>query len=429
MRDDRRAPLWARTSKEALKTTDAPRAGLPDGLLDVAIIGGGYTGLSTALHCAEAGLHAHVIEAHSIGHGGSGRNVGLVNAGVWMPPSGVQAHLGATYGPRFLARFGDGPKTVFELIEKHQIQCEATQNGTIHAAHSPAGLADLQRRAADWAKRDAPVRLLPADEVAHKTGTTAFCGGLLDLRAGTINPMGYCHGLARVAHANGAQISTGIRALKLTKTPQGWRIETDHGALQARAVVLATNAYTDQLWPGLQNSFSVIHFFQIATEPLGGRVDDILPGRQGLWDTGRIMMSLRKDREDRLILGSMGRLLGNAARGLSQRWARRQLARLFPELGPVRFDSAWHGQIAMTPDHMPRIHRLDAGLYTPIGYNGRGITTGTIFGQAMAALLTGAAPDSLPLPLSDVAPLRARRLRAGFYDTAFAANQIFRGFF
>lgn len=392
--------------------------------VDVAIVGGGFTGLSTALHCAEQGLSAHVLEANRIGFGGSGRNVGLVNAGVWHPPAKVREKLGDVYGPRFVQRFGEGPEKVFSLIERHQIRCEVTKTGTIHAAHAPSGYADLKARYDEWERLGAPVRLLGRDEVAEKTGTKAFYGGLIDGRAGTINPMGYCRGLARAAKGAGAKISTGVKAKKLNKTDGGWVVETNQGQVTAKYVVLGTNAYTDELWPGLKNTFTMIHYFQLATEPLGERVRDILPDRQGLWDTGKIMFSLRRDMSDRLIIGSMGTVMGAAGRGLSNRWARKKLARLFPDLGPVEFEEAWHGQIAMTPDHLPRVHQLDQGLYTAIGYNGRGITTGTLFGEAISGLLTGADPKDLPLPITDVSGVTSAPIMSRLYQTAFTANQI-----
>jgi glycine/D-amino acid oxidase-like deaminating enzyme len=262
--------------------------------------------------------------------------------------------------------------------------------------------------------------------MADMTGTRSFPGGLLDHRAGTLNPMGYVRGLARAARAAGAGISTGVRVTRLARAGGGWRVETTAGPVAARAVVLATNAYTDTLWPGLRRSFTPIHYFQLATAPLGPEAAAILPGRQGLWTTATIMISLRRDARDRLIIGSMGRLIGTAREGLSQRWARRELAWLFPRLGPVTFEEAWDGQIAMTPDHLPRIHRLDEGLYTPIGYNGRGITTGTIFGQAIAGLLTGADPADLPLPITGVAPVATAPVMRRVYAMGFAAHQLLR---
>ncbi|MEM6387954.1 MAG: FAD-binding oxidoreductase [Pseudomonadota bacterium] len=412
--------LW--DSSAAEKDYTNPLGG--DVSVDVAIVGGGFTGLSTALHCAERGLSAHVLEANHIGFGGSGRNVGLVNAGVWHPPAKVREKLGDTYGRRFVEHFGEGPEKVFSLIERHQIRCEVTKTGTIHAAHAPSGFVDLKERFREWERLGAPVRLLNRKEVAEKTGTHIFYGGLLDERAGTINPMGYCRGLARAARGAGAEISTGVRAVKLTKVSDGWAVETDHGRVTAKHVVLGTNAYTDDLWPGLKNAFTMISYFQLATHPLNDRVQHILPKRQGLWDTGKIMFSLRRDMSDRLIIGSMGTVVGSVGRGLSHRWAKKQLARLFPELGPVTFTEAWHGQIAMTPDHLPRIHELDNGLYTAIGYNGRGITTGTLFGEAIAGVLTGADPSELPLPITDVATAPSATIMSRLYQTAFTANQI-----
>ncbi|MEM7696353.1 MAG: FAD-binding oxidoreductase [Pseudomonadota bacterium] len=410
--------LWDRTAVEPQAHSDA----MPDGPVDVAIVGGGFTGLSTALHAAEAGLSAHVLEANGLGFGGSGRNFGLVNAGVWLPPSKVRRVLGEPQGARFLARFGDGPKTVFDLIERHQIRCDATRTGTIHAAHARSGLKDLEDRHREWAKMGAPVTLLDREAMAAHTGTAAFCGGLLDGRAGTINPMAYVRGLARAARGAGARITLGTRATALHQGQKLWRVMTEAGEVAARAVVLGTNAYTDDLWPGLSKVFTTIHYFQLATEPLGEAAKTVLPGGQGLWDTAPVMRSVRRDREGRLIIGSMGRIVG----GLSHRFARRQVARLFPQLGPVTFTDAWHGKIAMTADHMPRIHELAPGLWTPIGYNGRGITTGTLFGQAIAGLLTGAEPTTLPLPVTTMARARGARLVASALDLSFLATQAVR---
>jgi glycine/D-amino acid oxidase-like deaminating enzyme len=423
MPDSSAVSLWDETSEEMFQAS--PMAA--DVTTDLAIVGGGYTGLSTALHAAEKGLDACVLEARQIGYGGSGRNVGLVNAGLWLPPQDVRAKLGGERGARLVDLLGDGPSCVMSLIERHQIRCELTRSGTIHAAHSESGFKDLSRRAEEWTRLGAPVRLLSRQEAAEKIGSSAFHGGLLDARAGTINPMGYVRGLARAARAAGARIHTGATVTKLVKQPEGWLLETGAGVVRAKSVVLATNAYSDDLWPGLKSSFVPIHYFQVATVPLGSRVAGILPERQGIWDTGQIMFSLRRDAADRLIIGSMGAVIGGE-KGLSERWAARKLRRLFPSLGPVDFEKSWHGQIAMTGDHLPRIHRLDEGLYTPIGYNGRGIAPGTVFGKAMAELIAGGNEADLPMPVTGVKPEAMRSLKAGFYRAAFSANQVLKSF-
>ena len=413
--------LWDATADEA--DVAAPLEGDVD--TDIAIVGGGFTGLSTALHAAERGLSCHVLEARRIGHGGSGRNVGLVNAGVWLPPRDVRARLGEEKAAVLMQVLGDAPAYVMSLIERHQIRCELTRSGTIHAAHSPRGLSGLARRAEDWRELGAPVELLTRAEAAEKIGSDAYRGGLLDRRAGTINPMGYVRGLARAALAAGARISTETAVRALRRDGDRWIVETGRGLVSAQAVVLGTNAYSDDLWPGLRRTFTLIQYFQVATEPLGERARSVLPERQGLWDTAPVMFSLRRDASDRLIAGSMGRVLGGA-NGLSRRWAARRLGRVFPALGEIRFETAWHGQIALTPDHLPRIHRLADGLYTPIGYNGRGIAPGTVFGKAMAELLAGGREEDLPLPVTEPARDALAPVKRHFFRAAFAANQLAR---
>jgi glycine/D-amino acid oxidase-like deaminating enzyme len=421
MNDSSAISLWDLSAEEP--DFSSPMDG--DITTDLAIVGGGYTGLSTALHAAERGIECHVLEAEHVGYGGSGRNVGLVNAGVWLPPQDVRAKLGEARGSALIRTLGEAPGYVFSLIDRHRIRCEATRTGTIHAAHSPKGYKDLARRAEEWHRLGAPVDLLSREEAAAKIGSPAFYGGLLDHRAGMINPMGYVRGLARAALGAGAKISTGTRARKLRRQGNKWIVETDQGTVKANSVVLGTNAYSDDLWPGLKNTYTLIHFFQLATGPLGDRAKGILGEGQGLWDTGLIMFSLRRDAFGRIVIGSMGKLIGGND-GLSRRWAASTLQRLFPDLGEVEFETAWHGQLAMTPDHLPRIHRLDEGLYTPIAYNGRGIAPGTIYGKAMAELLSGGREDDLPLPITDPATVASAAVMSRLYQAAFTANLLWK---
>ncbi|MCK5914204.1 MAG: FAD-binding oxidoreductase, partial [Desulfuromusa sp.] len=137
---------------------------------DVAVIGGGYTGLSAALHLAEAGTDVTLLEAKSIGYGGSGRNVGLVNAGLWLKPDEVVEKMGEEYGERVLDILGASPGLVFEMIDKYGIECDDTREGTLHCAHSPAGYKVLRQREEQWQRRNAPVTLLSRDVAAPMIG-------------------------------------------------------------------------------------------------------------------------------------------------------------------------------------------------------------------------------------------------------------------
>lgn len=172
------------------------------------VIGGGYTGLSTALHLAAEGTRVVVLEGKEVGFGGSGRNVGLVNAGLWVLPDEVPRVLGPLYGDRLLAALGEGPRIVFDLVARHGMACEATPAGTLHCAVGKAGYGQLEQRAEQWQRRGAPVQLLDARATAARTGSTAYTGALLDRRAGTIQPLAYVRGLAHAAIGAGATLHT-----------------------------------------------------------------------------------------------------------------------------------------------------------------------------------------------------------------------------
>lgn len=413
--------LWDMTAP-----TEPQAAPLQDSVVtDVAIIGGGYTGSSTALHLAEAGIDCLVLEAEKIGYGGSGRNCGMVNPGIWLPPQDVRTVLGEQEADRFLGVMGDAPNVVFSLIDRFNIDCEATRNGTIHAAHSSAGFKELSDRADEWKRLGRNVRLLSAEEAQEKIGTQRFYGGLLDPQAGTINPMGYARGLAQAALSAGAKIHTETRALKLSQIGDKWQIETNRGVVTANRVVIGGNAYNDDLWPGLKRAYTPIHFYQVATKPLGSIADKILPEAQSVWDTGMVMFSVRKDQFGRLIVGSMGKLAGKDA-SQTKYWAQKQIGKMFPFLGKVEFETAWHGKIALTPDHLPRIHSLAPGLFTAVGFNGRGITTGTVCGQALAQLLTGASESEIMLPVTGLRKDNIAFLREPVYEGCFKAWRYYK---
>lgn len=422
---DKPMSLWDDTSTETIRV----RKDDLNNRVDVAIVGAGYTGLSAAIHSTEKGMSCHVIEAEHVGYGGSGRNTGLVNAAAWLPPQDVIKQLGEKAGKKFVDIFSDAPSFVFGLIEKYNIECEVTNTGTIHAAHSKMGLLNLQYRKTEWDRLGAPVDLLSADETAELTGTRRFYGALVDNRAGTINPMGYCRGLARAALKNGAKLTTNCRVHDVIKENDGWRLITADGELKAKYVILGTNAYSDRLWSGLSQTFICINYFNCATLPLGERIKHILPQRQGLWDTAKIMFSLRRDKNNRLIIGSMGRIHGSLKSGITKRWALARIKRLFPDLGPVEFENIWYGKIAMTPTHLPGVHQLDRNLYTSIGYNGRGITTGTIFGKALAEMISCDSPDCLPVPITRMSKTSTGPFMSTFYRSIFSANQILKTVF
>jgi len=423
-RDPRSHGLWAASAPPAPEAS--PLQG--HATVDVAIVGAGYTGLSAALHLAEGGASALVLEAHDIGFGGSGRNVGLVNAGMWVMPAALPERLGPVHGPRLLERLGDGPSVVFDLIERHGIACEAVRQGTLHCAVGASGFRGLGERARQWQALGAPVDLLDADAAARLTGTTAYRGALLDRRAGTLQPLAYARGLARAAQAAGAALHTQSPVAAVGDEGSHWRLTTAHGAtVDARWVLVATNAYSASggPWPGLDEELVRFPYFNLATRPLSEHQRaTILPQRQGAWDTATVLSSFRLDAAGRLVFGSVGALRG-AGRAIHRDWGRRALARLFPSLRAIDFDHEWYGHIGMTRDALPRLHRLARNTWSFSGYNGRGIAPGTVFGREFARLVLGQCSEAgmaLPVTAPRAAPLRAAR--EAFYELGARAVHL-----
>ena len=382
---------------------------------DIAIIGAGFTGLSAALTAAQRGMHVAVMDAQTIGHGGSGRNVGLVNAGLWLPPDQIEQTLGQQAGSRLIQRLARAPSDVFSLIETHDIDCDAHQNGTLHLAHSPAGLRDLENRQAQWSKRQAPVSILEPDQTAKLTGTSAYYGALLDRRAGVIQPLDYVRGLARAAHSAGANIYENTPCMAAKYDQGQWYIETPQGAICAKYAVFATNGY-GQFGAARQTpKTSIVHYFQCVSDPLTDEQRaEILPNHHGCWDTGLIMSSFRLTRDHRIAFGAMGNPQGIGA-PIHRTWFKRAVARIFPNVTWSDTDRMWSGRIAMTSEKIPQIVHRDNAI-TVFGYSGRGIAPGTAAGQDIAAFFASDGRETPYLPVTETYRESATTLKSMYYE-------------
>ncbi|APG49097.1 NAD(P)/FAD-dependent oxidoreductase [Phaeobacter porticola] len=412
MTSDLHHSLWHQTCREDF----APQALIGAETADLVIIGGGYTGCSAALRASELGADVCLLEANQFGAGGSGRNVGLVNAGLWLPPEEINAKLGNADGTRLSKLLASAPGVVFDLIKLHQIDCEPTHNGTLHCAHAPSGLQDLRNRHRQLAAIGAPVKLLSRDEAIARVGSNAVYGALFDPRAGTIQPLAYAVGLARAAHAQGARLHANSPATAVSRTADGWTVTTPQGAVHARHLIIATNAYPLPI-AGYQAPRTIpVCYFQAATPPLPDDLAaSILPQAEGCWDTALIMSSWRRDRTGRLVIGGMG-ALSHPASAVHTNWLRRKLAGMFPALANHPFQTEWVGKIAMTTEHVPKIIDLGQG-FACFGYSGRGIGPGTIFGQRMAEALIGGDRSVLPVAVTAQHDLPLARLRGAYYET------------
>jgi glycine/D-amino acid oxidase-like deaminating enzyme len=411
--DPRTHGLWERTAPPAPSTRPLQESIT----VDVMVIGAGYTGLSAALHLRELNVEVAVLEAEEIGFGGSGRNVGLVNAGLWLKPADVIKRMGQETGSRLVRQLSEAPNLVFNLIARHEIQCEAVRNGTLHCAVGESGYRDICLRASQWQGLDAPVDILDATATRDKVGSSAYTGSLLDRRAGTIQPLAYARGLASAAMSAGTRIFTKTPVSKLQEEKSKWRAHTTQGCVQAEWVIVATNAYSGVNWRNLRDELILLPYFNLATEPLTtSERRNILHEGQGIWDTRRILSSLRSDAAGRLIFGSVGALRDGGLE-VHRNWAKRALVRLFPSLKDVGMEDEWYGQIGMTADAIPRFHQLARNVVSISGYNGRGIAPGTSFGRDLAHLVAGRiTPADLSLPNSTPQKAPLRRTRELIYE-------------
>lgn len=387
------------------------------GTYDLIIIGGGFTGTAAALEAARRGAKVALLEAETFGHGGSGRNVGLVNAGLWLPPEDVIATMGEGAGTRLMAALAAGPEAVWNIITREGIDCEATRNGTLHLAHAPKGFDNLKERHRQGRALDWPLELLDAYETERRTGSQVFHGALFDPRAGTIQPLSYARGLAAAAIRAGAQLHEHTRVSRASHAGGEWTIVANGHSLRAKSLLLATNAYFEGIDLSFRPEIIAVSYFQLATSPMSAsQRAEILHGGEGCWDTDLIMSSFRTDQAGRMILGAIGNLEGPGQR-VHSAWARRKLAQVFPQIARLPFEHAWRGRIAMTSDHIPKIVAFGPDAYACFGYSGRGISPGTVFGtQASAALLTG---QTDLLPVAPVASHTERLVtpQEVFYET------------
>jgi glycine/D-amino acid oxidase-like deaminating enzyme len=384
--------LYAETARPAPETP--PLDG--DRSVSVAIVGGGFTGLSAALHLAEQGVDAVVLEEHEPGWGASGRNGGQVNPGLKHDPDQVEVDFGADLGARMVALSGNAPNVVFELIRRHQIVCEALQSGTLRTAFGKRALKGIERSAEQWAQRSAMVSFLDHEVISGLTGTERYLGAMLDRRGGQLNPLGYARGLAAATMQAGAAVHGGTNVSRINKDSGHWRLATPAGTVTADKIILATNGYTGDLWPGLRRSIVPVYSAIVSSEPVS---DQVMPTRSSLYEMGDITVYYRKDRDNRVLMGGRS-VQRDISRPDELRYLIDYAIRLWPALRDVRWTHAWSGQLAITTDHYPHIHEPDETALVCLGYNGRGVAMSTALGPELASRVVGGRDAEIAMPIT-----------------------------
>lgn len=413
--------VWEATAVEAPLT----HALEEDVNADVAIVGGGYAGLSTALSLAQRGVNAIVLEAREVGFGGSGRNGGQVIPGLKYDPDELVQMFGDDIGDRLIRFAGATANNVFSSIERYGMRVPYTRSGWIQCAHSERALEATKDRARQWAVRGARVKILNKGEIEVLLGTSSYEGGWLDYRGGCIQPLSYARELARVAMRAGAKIYTQSPVVGLSRKGSGWEVRLRRGAhVKAERVVLCTNAYSDHLWGKLRKSIVDANAYQVATERLPQEFRSvILPEGHVASDTRRNLLYFRLDQAGRLLMGGRGPYREPRGRD-DWRHLESMLFRVFPELanfGP-KIVFRWCGRVAITRDHLPHVHEPEPGVLVEIGGQGRGVGLQVSMGEAMAEYITTGCAEVFPMPLTPIKALPLHILRRVYVEAIMIWN-------
>jgi glycine/D-amino acid oxidase-like deaminating enzyme len=357
--------------------------------VDVAIVGGGYGGLSAALHLASKGVSVAVFEAQDFGHGSSSRNAGMVSAGTYIFKD--VKNLPKQEATAIIAEASEALRFVETLIHDHGIDCDYQRSGRIIAAASPrhfdamaAGLGEMNT----IARADA--YMLPAAEIRSEIGSDAYWGATIIRNAAKFHPALYYHGLLRAAAAAGAKLRSSSRVTSIERRNGQFELRFSDGAVTAGQVVIATNGETSELTPFLRRRVVPVGSYMLATEPLPVELRKALfPNGRTMIDSRNVMRFARCSPDgERLMFGGRAKFSSHPARD-AVAILHGFMIDVFPQLAGYRISHAWMGNVAFTFDRLSHAGVHD-GLHFCLGCNGSGVSMMTLLGRRLAERILGA---------------------------------------
>ena len=369
-----------------------PPATPPPHRTEVAIVGGGYTGLSAARTLARHGVAVAVLERHRVGWGASGRNGGFVLPGFQPEAAWLTRRYGVERARALFAASLEAIEFLERLIAEEAIACGYVRRGALTLAARPGHLRDLERTRRLLRDRFGhETTLLGRGELRDEIASPRYHGGLLDMAAGCLHPVRYCEGLAAAAVRAGAVIVEGVEVLGVKCSPGKATLATSCGPLEAAEVLVATNGYTGAAFPGLRRRVVPIGSYIVATARLEASVArGLLPGARVLSDTWHLLHYFRLSDDGRLMFGGRASFTPTTVERSADILAA-AMREVFPSLGAVPIEFGWAGNVAFTRDRMPHAGRLD-GVHYALGYAGHGVALSTWLGAQMGHALAGRGP-------------------------------------
>jgi len=355
---------------------------------DVCVIGGGYTGLSAALHLAEAGARVVLLESETIGYGASGRNGGQIHTGLRKEQAELERWLGASHA-RDLWNLTEESKALMRaLIAKYAIDC-AFKSGLAIAAHDAAALHALTEDTDHLARHYGyDARMMDAGETAEKLGTDIYPGARLDMGGGHLHPLAFARGLAVAADAAGAVIWEHSPARNIEAGGNRISIACSGGSVTADKVLLACDAFTGAIAPKLDPYIAHVESFIAATMPLPPHLaEQILPSDAAVADTRHVLDYYRKSRDGRLLFAGRESYFF-LPRDIAE-LVRPRMLRVFPALKDIHIEYAWSGTVGITRTRMPHFGQLSERVFFAHGYSGQGVALATLGGKLLAEAALG----------------------------------------
>ncbi|MGV8985022.1 MAG: NAD(P)/FAD-dependent oxidoreductase [Cypionkella sp.] len=354
---------------------------------DVCIVGGGYTGLSAALHLAQKGYSVVLVEAHRMGFGASGRNGGQVGSGQRQDQDWLEAAAGPAAAQQLWSLAEEAKGLVKSLIHDHAMPV------TFHPGVATACWHDTEVREArvyaDKLERDygyTDLEQLDAEGIERLIGSESFKGGVLDRGAGHVHPLNFALGLATAAMTAGARLFECSEVISIEPGAKPL-VRTAKGQVRAGQVILACNGYLGGLDAQVAARVMPINNFIIATEPLGAVAAEILSEPVAVADTKFVVNYWRLSEDNRLLFGG-GESYGYRFPDIL-RTVRKPMLGIYPQLADAKIDFAWGGTLAITMNRMPCFARPAQNVLSASGYSGHGVAMATLAGKALAETVAG----------------------------------------